>query len=589
MSERSEVWSRYAAARRLSRRSVLVWGGGTAVLVACGGGNNNGGKQAASSSAPTQAATAAGSASAAASAPASSPAAAATAARQPKPGGALSFHIPAPPPSLDPYTQTSYLCSGMNSMTYSKLFRFRAGTPEVEPADPSMEPDLAQALPEIADPTTITVKLKPGIKWQNVAPTNGRDLTSEDVKYAIDRYQNFEKSVHKSLWIFLDSMQTPDKQTITFKLKFPYADFVAIAGGNLAGYISPKEHAETDAAATKMVGSGPFIHTDYQTGVSLSWKKNPDFYDKPYPYLDEVKCFITTDTAKRVADFSSKAVDATWLFLPDERDQLLRQRPDAKHDFTNGPSGYIYMRTDKAPFNDARVRQALSMAIDRKAIRDAITKGEGVEDQAMYVVLSNVTRQVKDLGESSKYWKYDVQAAKQLLSAAGVSNLSFSWSHADASVYTQAYVDTASLTQAGWKKDLGVTVNDIQQPYSQYISTTYQGNYEGAGHSPRAIPYWLDFVTDAYYWGGSTGRARINLSYINDPQLNALIDKQRGQFDLNERKKTLSQIEDIMAAQQYQIFWSTDTRTYFWAPDVQNYRPTAWFPYTHLMKAWRGA
>ncbi|HLZ69410.1 MAG TPA: ABC transporter substrate-binding protein [Dehalococcoidia bacterium] len=585
MEERN-YWSRHAAARRVSRRRVLVFGGGTAFLVACGGGNNSSSK-ATTNSAATKAAAAASQPAASAAAATGAQSATAASAKQPKPGGSLSFHIPSPPPSLDPYTQTSYLCSGMNSMTYSKLFRFRAGTPDVEPADPSMEPDLAQALPEVTDPTTITVKLKPGIKWQNVAPTNGRDLTSEDVQYAIDRYKNFDKSVHKSLWLFLDSMQTPDKQTITFKLKFPYADFVAIAGGNLASYISPKEHAETDAAATKMVGSGPFIHSEYQTGVSLSYKKNPDYYDKPYPYLDDVKCFITTDTAKRVADFSSKSVDATWLFLPDDRDQLLKQRPDAKHDFTNGPAGYVYLRTDKAPFSDVRVRQALSMAIDRKAIRDAITKGEGVEDQAMYVALSGITRPVKELGDSAKYWNHDPQAAKQLMTAAGVSNLSFQWSHADASVYTQAYVDTSSLTQAQWKKDLGVSVQDIQQPYSQYISTTYQGNFEGVGHSPRAIPYWLDFVTDAYYWG-SGGRARINLSYINDQQLNALIDKQRGQFDLNERKKTLAQIEDIMAAQQYQIFWSTDTRTYFWAPDVQNYRPTAWFPYTHLMKAWRG-
>ncbi len=582
MDGEQNYWLRARLSRRAALRTGAAGAGATALfLAACGGSNNNksgggnngGAAQPAKGNTPiallptAQVGTAT--------------------AKQAQPGGSLSFQISSPPPSLDPYTQTSYINSYMNGLTYSKLYRFKAGTPDVAPTDITMEPDMAVAMPEIVDPTTLTVKLKPGIKFHNVPPTNGRALTSEDIRYAIDRYKNFDKSVHKSTWAFVDHTEQPDAQTITFKLAFPYADFVQIAGGNLAGYISPKEHAETDAAATKMVGSGPFIHTDYQTGVSLSFKKNPDYYDKPYPYLDELKTFIVTDTAKRVADFSSKSVDLTWLFLPPERDQLLKQRPDAKHDEQQGIGGYVYMRTDKPPFNDKRVRQALSMAIDRKAIRDAITNGEGIEDQSLFVGLVGIARQVKDLGDSAKYWNYDPQAAKQLLAAAGVSNLTFDWNHADASVYTQAYVDTASLTQAGWKKDLGANITDKQQPYSQYISTTYQGNYEGVGHSPRAVPYYLDHLYEQFFMGPNNTRARINLSYVNDATLNDLLQKQRGQFDLNERKGTFKQIEDLLADQQYQIYWSTDTRTYFWNPDIENYRPTAFFPYTHLMKTWR--
>ncbi|HLZ71881.1 MAG TPA: ABC transporter substrate-binding protein [Dehalococcoidia bacterium] len=584
MEPERNYWLRARLSRRAALRTGAAGAGMTALfLAACGGSNNNKGGNAgggnSGSSQPPKSGTQV------TLLPTAQAGTAVT--KQAQPGGSLSFQISSPPPSLDPYTQTSYLNSYMNGLTYSKLYRFKAGTPDVAPTDITMENDLAVAMPEVVDPMTLTVKLKPGLKWQNVAPVNGRALTSDDIRYAIDRYKNFDKSVHKSTWAFLDHTEQPDAQTITFKLAFPYADFVQIAGGNLGAYISPKEHAETDAAATKMVGSGPFIHSEYQTGVSLSYKKNPDYYDKPYPYLDDVKTFIVTDTAKRVADFSAKSVDLSWLFLPPERDQLLKQRPDAKHDEQQGIGGYIYLRTDKPPFNDKRVRQALSMAIDRKAIRDAITNGEGVEDQALFVGLVGIARQVKDLGASAKFWTHDPQAAKQLMTAAGVSNLSFDWNHADASVYTQAYVDTSSLTQAQWKKDLGITVNDKQQPYSQYISTTYQGNYEGVGHSPRAVPYFLDHLYEQFFMSADGKRARINLSYVNDQTLNDLLQKQRGQFDLNERKKTFTQIEDLLADQQYQIYWSTDTRTYFWNPDIENYRPTAFFPYTHLMKTWK--
>jgi ABC-type transport system substrate-binding protein len=90
---------------------------------------------------------------------------------------------------------------------------------------------------------------------------------------------------------------------------------------------------------------------------------------------------------------------------------------------------------------------------------------------------------------------------------------------------------------------------------------------------------------EQFYWGPQ-GRARINLSYVNDPQLNQLLDKQRAQFTLDERKKTFTEIEALLAEQQYQIYWSTDTRTSFWDPAVQNYRPTAFNIYTPTMKAW---
>ena len=561
MAEQTNYWLRRGVSRRAALRTGLLAGGSAAFLAACGGEKKEtGGGESKERlvTATAQAATA----------------------KQPKPGGSFSFQISAPPPSLDPYTQTSFLNSYVNGLTYSRLLRYRAGVPEVPPGDFSMEPDLAQSMPEQPEQTQFTFKLKPA-KFHN-----GRAATSEDVRYAIDRYLNFDKSVHKTTWAFVDRLETPDPQTIIIRTKFPYADTIQIAGGSLGAYISPKEHAESPEAATKMLGSGPFIHTEYQTGVSLSFRKNPDFYDKPFPYFDDVKVFIVTDTAKRVADFSAKSVDLTWLFLPDERDQLKKNRPDAKSEETQGIGGYVYMRTDKPPFNDKRVRQAMSMAINRKAIRDAISKGEGVPDQIVFVGFGEWARQVKDLGPAAKYWDHNPQEAKALLKAAGYDKLEFDWHHADAAVYTQAYVDTATLTQAQWR-EAGINATDRQAPYSQYISTTYQGQYDGIGHSPRSVPYYMDYLNERLYMDAAGRRGRINLSYVNNPQLNQLLDKQRAEFDINERKKTVREIETICAEEQYEIYWSTDTRTYFWNPDIENYRPSLFFPYTHVMKTWR--
>lgn len=500
-----------------------------------------------------------------------------TTAKQPVPGGSFSFQMPAIPPSLDPYTQTSFQNAYVNGLSYSKLLRFKAGTPEVAPADNSMEPDLAKAMPEQKDDLTYVFTLKPNLKFHN-----GRALTSEDVRYAFDRYLNFDKSVHKTGLSFVDKIEVPDATTVKITTKLPYADTIYYLGGNLGVWISPKEHAESADAPTKMVGSGPYMHTGTETGVSLSFKKFADYFDKPYPYFDELKAFGVSDTSKRVADFSSKQVDLSWLFLPDPRDQIKKNRPDAKFEETQGIGGYIYLRTDKPPFNNKLVRQAISMALNRQAIRDAITKGEGVDEQ-LYHVGFPFARQVKDLPQA-KYWQHNLAEAKKLMSAAGVGEISTTWSHADVTAYGQEYLDTATLAQAQLKA-IGINITDNTQPYANYISTTYQGNYEGMGHSPRAVAYWLDFVTERFTQ--KPKRGRINLSYVTDSKLEDLMDKQRAQFKLEERLQTVKQIEEHVAEEQYEIYFSTDTRTYFWNPDIQNYRPTAWFPYTHLMKSWR--
>ncbi len=577
MSEESNYWSR----RKLNRRSALGAGAvGVAALglAACGSSNNNNGS---SSSNVTKPAASAAAGKGLITEGTATPAAQAA---QAKPGGSFTIQVPGEGATTDPYTQTSYQNSYENGLVYSMLYNFKAGQPGVQPGDGTRVPDLAQAMPEIPDGQTLVIKLKQA-KFHNVPPVNGRALTSEDVKYAYDRYQNYDKSVFKSFWSWVDHIETPDPQTVVIKAKFPYADAVEIMGNSLGAYISPKEFAETPDAATKMLGSGPFIFKDHQVGASLTYAKNPDYYQKPFPYLDEVKTIITTDQAKRVADFSAKSVNYSWLFLPDERDQVKKNRPDAKFQETQGISQYIYLRTDKPPFNDKRVRQALSMGIDRQALRDATAKGEGIDDQALFVGNVGWAKQVKDLGDASKYWKHDPQAAKQLLQAAGTPTITAQWSHADPAPYTQVYVDYATLTQAQWK-DIGVTIQDNQQPYATYISTTYAGNYEGMGHSPRAVPTYQDGLSDRFYWDAGKGRARINLSYVNDPRLNALLDKQRGQYNLDERKKTMTDIEALIAEEQWEIYYSTDTRTYFWDPFVQDVAPSSFFPYQPVMRWW---
>jgi peptide/nickel transport system substrate-binding protein len=569
MTERQNYWLR----KPISRRRVLYGAAGTTAgvsalaLVGCGNDDDDDGPSPTPTPAPSNGETP----------PPSG---------EPQRGGSLSWLISTSPPTLDPYTQTSFLTSYVNGVSYSKLLRYAAGVPEVEPTDFTMEPDLAQTMPETPDQLTWVFKIKENAKFHDVEPTNGRALTSEDVAYSIDRYKNFDESRHRSLWAFVESVETPDAQTVRLNTTAPYADTVQIAGGNLGAYISPQEHAETDVAVTRMVGSGPFIHEAFDTDVRLHWRANPDYYDAPYPYVDETTVFIVTDQTQRVEQFISGDIDLTWIHLEEERDRIKAARPDAGFDAQQGIGSYIYLRSDRPPFNDKRVRQAISMGINREQIRQATSAGEGEPDQIVFVGYPFATK-VADLGEPSKYWDYNPQEARALLDAAigEGETIETTWDHADAAVYQQAYVDGATISMANLR-DIGINIEQRMAPYAQYISTTYQGQYEGMGHSPRAVFYFLDYLTERLSFKDGV-RARINLSYVDNPELETLLDRQRGQFDFEERVQTIREIEQICAEEQYEIYWSTQTRSYFWNPAVQNYRPTAWFPYTHLMKSWK--
>jgi peptide/nickel transport system substrate-binding protein len=465
-----------------------------------------------------------------------------------KPGGTLVIQGPGDPGTFDLIARSNAANTKVAGLVTCGLLAFNFGRPPSNGVDVVPEPDLATALPEQPDEVTLVFKLRPGVQFHN-----GRALTSDDVKYSFGLYQTVP-SGRQAYWQWIDRIDTPDATTVVVTSKGPFADAVVSLTAHNDAFIVAREVQETPQNATTLMGAGPYIFEQYVAGVGTTLRKNPNFYLKPYPYIEKITVLGATDSAKQVADFSARNVGLTFWHSEELADEIKRNRPDAKVWPYQFAGHRIYMRTDQPPFNDKRLRQALSMAIDRKAIRDAVSKGQGEEDQ-IFSWANGPTfgfRKPRDLGASAKYWQHDVQAAKQLAAAAGFDKpIDTMMSHYDATVIGQPFIDTATLLQAQWRAAGIANVKDNTQPYAQYSSTTAVGNYEGMGMVTGLQFPVMGITMKNYFWSPPEGvrPPTPNQGRINDPQLSALLDKQLIQFNTEERRQTFKALEELMAEQ----------------------------------------
>jgi ABC-type transport system substrate-binding protein len=284
------------------------------------------------------------------------------------------------------------------SFTHDGLLEYRNGTPAFDAYDLQSQPNLAQTMPEQADQQTYVYKLRPA-KFHN-----GRAVTAEDVKYSYELYAGKDSGWAPD-WVWFDHVETPDPQTVVVKTKYPYADALASMTTRYSGEVLAREHQEGPDATKKLMGTGPFLFVEYQPPTVTRYKRNPEYHRQPYPYFDEIEFLGTSDQEKKIADFSSKQVQMTYWFAPEERERVRQARPDAQmFKWLGAGPGTLYMRTDKPPFNDKRVRQALSMAIDRKALSQGTTGGEGEPDKEFtWTGVYWQFRKPKDMGAAAKY------------------------------------------------------------------------------------------------------------------------------------------------------------------------------------------
>jgi peptide/nickel transport system substrate-binding protein len=304
-----------------------------------------------------------------------------------------------------------------------------------------------------------------------------------------------------------------------------------------------------------MIGSGPFMLKSYQKGVQIAFERNPDYHVKGLPHLDGVVIEITPESSARLALLRAGKVDMghMWGFMvPEEAKSLKQTNPDmVQTPTTILGSGILYFRTDQPPFNDVRVRRAISLAIDRKSWNDSLHFGEGCIDSGpVPCALTDWKLPASKMDPAAAKFLvgYDPREAKRLLAEAGHPNgfttPAFHWPG-----YAPPWRSYYDLVADNLSK-IGITVELKPEEYGKYISTTYLGKFEKMAIGP-VTPFTEvdDFLFGSYY-----PEQPNNRSHVADAELNKMLQAQRRELDPKKRKAIVDDIQRYLADKAYYIY-----------------------------------
>jgi len=466
----------------------------------------------------------------------------------------------------------------MLSFVYSRLVRHKVGA-DVPPGTFIVEPDLAERW-EALDDTTYVFHLRQGIKWHNKPPLNGRELVAEDVKFTYDRFLMEKGNANRFLLEPVDRVEVVDRYTVKFLLKEPFVWLVNTLAYPWSTWIVAPEMVQQYGDLKKVetaVGTGPFVLERYEPNVKAVFKRHPEYFCQDQPYVDGVEWLIVPDESTGLAMYRTGQIDVgpqqNWAVRQQDLDSLKQSHPHLVYrDILSIVPGAVFMRTDMAPFNDVRVRRAISHAIDRQGLIEAVW-GRGEPTAAVARGLVEWALPIGQLGEGAKYYRYDPKEARRLLAEAGYPK-GFKTQLTVTTGLTRDLVDDAQLVQR-FLKDVGIEAELKLQEHGAYMATTMQGKFEGLVRSPFGIAW----EPDAPLYRSYAADSSWNAAHLNDPKITTMLKEQRRTKDLEARKKIIFDIQRYAAEQQYFVYTNVVIVTASWAPYVKNYSPNITFDY----------
>ncbi len=468
-------------------------------------------------------------------------------AQTPKKGGVLNFAVTAEPPNYDCHASQTFALLHPISPFYSFLVRYDASQ------GAKITGDLAKSWEISPDGLTFTFTLHPNIKFHDGSP-----LTSADVKASFERIKDPPAgvvSIRKSLMEDVAAIDTPDPSTVTFKIKGINASFL----DNLASpfnciFSAAKLKENPKYPEQNILGSGAFQFVEYVKGSQLTAKRFDGYFKAGLPYLDGYKAFFVKSSAV-VPGILGGQFDAEWRGrTPSERDQLMSSPLKDNlvlHEGSWATNDIVIFNTQQKPFDDPRVRRALSLAIDRWGGNESLSKITIVKPTGGFLRPGyEYALPQADLEAIPGYWR-DIEKsraeARRLLKEAGHENLKLKLHNR---TLNEPYTPVGIFLIDQWRR-IGVTVEHSQVETTPYFGNLVDGKFDVALY-PVTVP--ADEITAQHQYYISHAKSPNSYARHDDKKLDTLWEQQARTLDPAKRKALVHEFEKHLLTENYYLY-----------------------------------
>jgi peptide/nickel transport system substrate-binding protein len=394
---------------------------------------------------------------------------------------------------------------------------------------PQILSDHAESL-EQPDDLTYVFKLRPGIHFQNLPPANGREVVAEDVIYSFDRITSLQSLPFWKKGI--ESKSAPDPYTVQMRLTSPYAYTLEDLGEVRTAIVCKEAVEQFGDLKSHGLGSGPFQAASFSRGETMDMVRNPNYYVEGIPYLDGMSWRIIPDDSSLKAAFKAQQLDVYSPPTKIQADEVAGFGNDVS--MIREPNLFVFklnLNEVKTPtLQDVRVREAMDISLDRDAIIDKLAFGDGKVCGPVSWGLEFWSLPQEELRQR---YRRDVTKARQLLEAAGVTDLTLelkfpSGATADLAAMIKEQMAEAGITVNLLALELGALYADLSSQNFQLLTGT------GLPYPSEKYPLQFNHTKN---WSRDQTPVRLP-----DPEIDALLDQILATLDIYERQKLVLEV-----------------------------------------------
>ncbi len=493
----------------------------------------------------------------------------------PQHGGALNVGMPSDTPSINPFEETSYNTHERLGLVYGRLLRYEIG-PDQEYGDLEIEGDLAEDWDVSTDGLRYTFHLREGVTWQDVSPVDGREFVADDVVASLQKAQ--QDGFQAALLGPMDTIEAPDDHTVVLELDQPFAPLL----NNMANHtmwIVPQEGIEGEFdLATTAIGTGPYIMEHWRRNVETRYRRNPDYWEGEKPYLDTITIQVIPDQASRIAAFRAGETQLMTTYTPEEAMSIASASSEVRTLQNTGRQGiYLNLNQDAEPFDDIRVRRAISMAIDREGMGESFFSG-GDYTGPVHIALQEYALDQDELAEKQPH---DPERARELLAEAGYPD-GFSATLKTTSGYGQMYVRATEWVVEDLAQ-VGIEVDMEMVEYATYFTNTWPT----VDYEMSAGPQTPFLEPDEWLRAQHHSEGYRNWYNIDDPEIDEVVAEQTTISDPEERAESVRDAQRYLLDEVVNPIQVWTPPTYAMAhPTIRNLNPQPVYGFPHMRELW---